>query len=93
MMDVGSMVSIYIDLRDYLNNTYTISPSDGCSFTSSYYTQNSQKSSFLYYDGYPYLKTQITNSGVADFRITISCTLITFDLNCFRCQKDIVPLN
>lgn len=35
---VGSMVEIYLDLRDYLNNTYKMSPEDGCSFTKSYYT-------------------------------------------------------
>jgi hypothetical protein len=37
IVDVGSMVEIYIDLRDYLNNTYKLSPEDGCTFTKSYY--------------------------------------------------------
>ena len=87
MVNAGSTVEILIDLRDYLNNTYQMSPSDGCTFTKSYYTLKEQKYSFLFYDGFPYLKTQMIRAGVADFRITISCTRIEFDLQCFRCQK------
>lgn len=87
VVDVGSMVEIYIDLRDYLNNTYKLSPEDGCTFTKSYYIQNDQKYSFLFYDGFPYLRTKFNKAGVAEFKITISCTRIEFDLQCFRCQK------
>ncbi len=38
VIEVGAMVEVYIDLRDYLNNTYKLSPEDGCTFTKSYYT-------------------------------------------------------
>ncbi len=79
-MNVGSTIEVLIDLRDYLNNTYQISPQDGCTFTKSYYVQNDQKYSFLFYDAFPYLRTQISRAGVAEFRITISCTRIEFDL-------------
>lgn len=91
-IDVGSMVEVYIDLRDYLNNTYRPSPDEGCSFTKSYYIQNGQKYSFLFYDGFPYLRTRFTKAGVAEFKITISCIRMEFDLQCFRCQKLIQPL-
>jgi len=37
---VSAQVSIYLDLRDYLNQTYTLSPAEGCDFRNSYYTQN-----------------------------------------------------
>lgn len=57
VMYSGSTVEIYIDLRDYTNNSYTLSSDDGCTFTKSYYYQNGLKYSFLFYDGYPYLRT------------------------------------
>jgi len=79
-IDVGSMVEVYIDLRDYLNNTYRPSSDEGCSFTKSYYIQNGQKYSFLFYDGFPYLRTRFTKAGVAEFKITISCIRMEFDL-------------
>jgi hypothetical protein len=77
---VGAMIEIKIDLRDYLNNEYKIPPEESCTFTKSFFTQNGQKYSFLFYDGFPYLRTQISTSGVADFKITISCSRIEFDL-------------
>jgi hypothetical protein len=80
IIDVGSMVEVYIDLRDYLNNTYKLQPEDACTFTKSYYVQNDQKYSFLFYDNFPYLRTRFTRAGVAEFRITVSCARMEFDL-------------
>lgn len=91
-MNAGSTVEVFLDLRNNLNNTFTPRPEDGCSFSGSFYQIGDTKYSFLFQDEFPFLRTQISKAGVADFKISISCTRSKFDIPCFRCQKIIKAL-